>query len=150
MSLKAFTFTLFPTSSSIPPKVRRRQNLIARLEEQLNLAKDSSYAPTRLVWRKDADGQPRQESLPRRIRPWWKLDAAGSLVLSVRVGLRRLEFEKGRSGIVVGPQSRLQGVISDLIAVAKAGELDALLEASVPPKNALGRRPRAPNLTEET
>ena len=45
-------------------------------------------------------------------------------------GFRNLEFEKGKPGIAVGPLDRLGGVLETLIAAAKAGELDLLLEAA--------------------
>ena len=66
----------------------------------------------------------------RRMKRWWRMDANGNVVLMVRCGFRNLEFEKGKPGIAVGPLDRLGGVLETLIAAAKAGELDALLEAA--------------------
>ena len=58
------------------------------------------------------------------------MDANGNVVLMVRCGFRNLEFEKGKPGIAVGPLDRLGSVLETLIAAAKAGELDPLLEAA--------------------
>jgi hypothetical protein len=55
-------------------------------------------------------------------------DATGTVILTVRAGLRVLEFEKGKPGITVGSMERLGAVLDTLIAATKAGELDRLLE----------------------
>lgn len=38
------------------PTARRREKLAFKLEEQLKLAADSSYQPTKIVWNTDSDG----------------------------------------------------------------------------------------------
>ena len=58
------------------------------------------------------------------------MDGNGSLVLILRNGLKALELEKGKAAIVVGAQEQLGAVLETLIAAAKAGELDAALEAA--------------------
>ncbi len=65
----------------------------------------------------------------RRIRPWWPKDEAGNLILTVRVGLKALEFDKGKAGIAVGSPERLESVLDTLMAATRAGELDRFLEA---------------------
>ena len=65
----------------------------------------------------------------KRIKPWWKPDANGGLVLILKAGLKTIELEKGKPGILVGPVERLDPVLVTLIAAAKAGELDAALAA---------------------
>ena len=128
--LKTLTFTSAPSSIYSNPKLLRRQKLIQRLEEQLKLAKDSNYSPTSKRWKKAPDGSKALVEVHRRMKRWWRMDANGNVVLMVRCGFRNLEFEKGKPGIAVGPLDRLGGVLETLIAAAKAGELDALLEAA--------------------
>ena len=65
----------------------------------------------------------------RRISPWWRVDESGNLVLTIKVGLRTLEFEKGKTGIAVGAPERLESVLDTLIAATRAGELDRFLES---------------------
>jgi hypothetical protein len=48
--------------------------------------------------------------------------------LTVKVGLKTVEFEKGKSGIIVGPLDRSESVLDTLIGAAKAGELDSFLD----------------------
>lgn len=128
--LKSLSFTIAPTSVFSNPRLLRRQKLIQRLEEQLKLAKDPDYAPTTKRWRKGPDGTKALVEVHRRIKRWWRMDANGNTVLMVRCGFKNLEFEKGKPGIAVGPLDRLGGVLETLIAAAKAGELDPLLEAA--------------------
>ena len=127
--LKSLTFTVSPQQIARNPKLIRRQKLVDRLEDQLRLAKDPSYAPVIRRWKRSEDGPKVPVDLHRQIRPWWRTDGAGSLVLVLRSGLKTLELEKGKPAVVVGPPERLVGVIETLVAAAKAGELDAALEA---------------------
>jgi len=127
--LKSLTFTVSPPQIARNPKLIRRQKLVDRLEDQLRLAKDPSYAPVIRRWKRSEDGPKVPVDLHRQIRPWWRTDGAGNLVLVLRSGLKTLELEKGKPAVVVGPPERLVGVIETLVAAAKAGELDAALEA---------------------
>ena len=128
-NLKSLTFTtVSPVSND--PKVIRRQRLIERLEEQRMLAKDPSYAPTVRRWKKSEDGSRIAIEQTRRLKPWWRRDANGSVILTVKSGLKVLEFEKGKTGIAVGSVERLETVFATLIAAVNAGELDALLAAT--------------------
>lgn len=128
--LKSLTFTVSPQQIARNPKLIRRQKLVDRLEDQLRLAKDPSYAPVIRRWKRSEDGPKVPVDLHRQIRQWWRPDGAGNLVLVLRSGLKTLELEKGKPAVVVGPPERLVGVIETLIAAAKAGELDAALEVS--------------------
>lgn len=50
--------------------------------------------------------------------------------MSIRTGLKVLEFEKGKTGILVGPVEDLGEVLDILIAATMAGELDLLLASA--------------------
>ena len=127
-NLKSLTFTIAPASSQTNPKLVRRQRLIERLNEQLQLAQAPTFSPTRKRREVTPDGTRRLVEYSRTIKPWWKADANGNLVLTVRYGLKTIEFEKGKAGIAVGAQERLLPTIRTLIAATNAGELDGLLE----------------------
>ena len=103
---------------------------IERLEEQQKLAADPTYTVLVRRWIKDLDGVKQPFDRQKRVKPWWKADGNGSLVLVLKNGLKTMEIEKGKPGIVVGPVARLETVLSTLIAATKAGELDAALEAA--------------------
>ena len=131
-SLKSLTFIPAPPKTPHNPTFFRRERLLQRLQEQLQeqlqLAKDASYAPVVKRWKKGEDGVKRPVDHIRRLKPWWRVDERGFVVLTVRYGFKPLEFEKGKAAIAVGTLDRLEGVLTTLIAATRNGELDGLLE----------------------
>ena len=129
-TLKSLTFVQAPLKTPNNPTFHRRERLLQRLQEQLQLAKDPSYAPVIKRWKKGEDGVKRPVDHIRRVRPWWRVDEKGFVVLTVRYGFKPLEFEKGKAAIAVGTVEKLESVLTTLIAATRAGELDGLLELS--------------------
>lgn len=129
--LSTLSFTATPQKIN-DPKVFRRQRLIDRLEEQKKLAADASFAPIEKRWKKNPDGSKALIDHHRQIKPWWTIDESNKATLTVKSGLRIIEFEKGKSGIAVGDPKRLASVIDTVIAATKAGELDRFLETHTP------------------
>ena len=127
-TLKSLTFVPAPPKTPHNPTFFRRERLLQRLQEQLQLAKDASYAPVIKRWKKGEDGVKRPVDHIRRLKPWWKVDENGFVVLTVRYGFKPLEFEKGKSAIAVGTLDRLEGVLATLMSATRNGELDAFLE----------------------
>ena len=127
-NMKSLSLIVAPTSSNLNPKLRRRQNLIDRLEEQRELAKDPYYTVTARRWIKDTEGVKQLIEVQKHIKPWWRKDATGSLYMILKSGLKRLVLDKGMTAISVGTPVNLEGVIVTLLAAAKAGELDGALE----------------------
>ena len=132
--LKSLAFTAVTKGRKSPLLVRRDQ-VAARLSDQLSLVRDPNYTRTVRRWRQQ-DGQKVQVDHPIRVRPWWTTDEKSQTIMTVKHGLRSLEFEKGKTGIVVGPKQTLAEVIEALISATRAGELDAILEQSRPPRPA--------------
>jgi hypothetical protein len=124
--LKSLSFTAVPKGAA-NPVMSRRLKLIERLEEQRALAQDPKYLPTVKRWVKGADGAKQLVESQRPIRPWWRVDATGATVLTVRYGFKTIEFDKGKAGITV-PKDKLVSVLDTVIAAVRAGELDATLE----------------------
>ena len=130
--LSSLSFTTVP-QKILNPKLIKRQRLIERLEEQKRLAADPAYAPVVKRWKKAADGSKILQDHHRRLKPWWRTDADGNVVLTVKAGLKTLEFEKGKAGILVGDLERLGSVFDTLIAATVAGEFDRFLELQLGP-----------------
>ena len=124
--LKSLSFTTVPKTLRANPVLMRRENLIARLEDQKLLAKDPTYATTVTRWVKNDDGTKQKVDLKKPLRPNWRTDATGAVVLTVRYGFKTIEFEKGKAGIAVPSKEKLIGIIDTLIAAVRAGELDAV------------------------
>ena len=119
--LRSLAFTAVAKTEVSPVQLRRRK-LIERLEEQKLLAKDPSFTRTVRKWQK-IDGARTMTEKKSPLRPWWIADDKGQIVLSVFVGYRPVEFEKGKTGIVIGPLEKLPVVIDTLITAIRAGEL---------------------------
>lgn len=126
--LKSLSFTAVPKGERADPVVTRREKLIARLEDQKSLVKDPTFTPTVTRTVKNADGVKEKVEEKKPLRPNWRTDAKGAVVLTVRYGFKTLEFEKGKAGIAVPSKEKLVGVIDTLIAAVRAGELDGILE----------------------
>jgi hypothetical protein len=121
MSLKSLAFTALPSSTKSPLEARRMKT-IERLQEQKQLLADPNYVRVVKKWA-TVDGQKQLVEKQRRVYPWWRTAANGSLVFFVRLGGKPMEFDKGKSGIAVQSVEKLPGVIDTLIAAVRSGEL---------------------------
>jgi hypothetical protein len=125
--LKSLTFAPLPRLSAADPVINRRNKLIVRLQQQIALAQDPNFSLTRQKWIADETGVKQLRSLPKKVRPWWRTDATGAVVLTVRYGAKPIEFEKGNAAIAVGKVEKLKPVLETVIAAVQAGELDGVL-----------------------
>ena len=136
--LKSLTFTAVPTRVDDPVLIRRAK-LISRLEEQRTLFQNPSY--TRTVQRSVQEGgEKKRVEKQQRVRPWWRNDAAGNLVMSVYHGTKPVEFEKGKAGVAVPSKEKLPALIETLITAVRNGELDEVLTNAAKPKTPKARR----------
>jgi hypothetical protein len=122
--LKSLSFTALPKTGNDPVQTRRAK-FVSKLEEQKLLLKDPAHVRTVQRWVK-VDGDRQATTKQQAVRPWWKTDPAGQIVMSVKFGARPIEFEKGKAGIVVPSKDKLLAVTDTLIAAVRAGELDDL------------------------
>ena len=109
----------------------RRSKLIHRLEQQKRLAQDANFVVTISKWVRNEAGIKELVQLQKRVRPWWREDALGTVGLTVRYGAKALEFEKGKSSIIVPSKDQLVATLDTVIAGVKAGELDEHLAQQV-------------------
>jgi hypothetical protein len=125
-SLKFLTFAVLPKLEA-NPILERRTKTIARLEEQKLLLKDPDYARTVRTSLKNQDGTRTIVEKQQRVPPWWVLLPDGSYLLTVKSGLKAIEFDKGKWAIVVLSQDKLPTIIDTLIGAVRNGELDEQL-----------------------
>lgn len=126
--LDKLNFVAFkPLTNNNPVAVRRRK-LIARIEEQLLLASDSEYKPTKTKWVTDGDGNQKKVEVPKRMKRWWAKTADGKVNLVVRYGSKPLEFAKGKNAIQLDNEAEVAGTLTKLKEAVAAGELDAMIE----------------------
>jgi hypothetical protein len=129
--LKTLTFT---TANDLAPSPveKKRYKLIKALNEQLSLLENPSFSKTRKKWVMiDGEKVLTQKNMP--IRPWWKETLDSKVIFFARSGLRRIEFEKGKTAIVLSDIDALPKLIKGLIDAAITGELDHLLMAKTRP-----------------
>lgn len=117
----------------VSPIARRRDMLIAKLNEQVAYARSKQdggvYAPTRIRTVKDEEsGESKRVEMPKRIKPWWFTDDSGKLCLVVKYGTKPLELAKGKVAIELASQADVIPTLETLKAAVSAGELDAQIE----------------------
>ena len=98
--------------TQLSPVVIRRNKVIDRLHEQLEMAKSKlegkAFSPTRQRTVKDAEtGQNKTVSVPKRVKEWWFVSGSGKLCLSLRYGAKVVEIAKGKTAVeLAGERSK--------------------------------------------
>lgn len=125
--LKSFTFVPQPKVSS-DPVVIKRERIVARLEDQKKLLADPNFVRTVKRWEHKDGGEKVLVERPIRTSKWWQPDQSGGYVMTLKVGSKRVEFEKGKAAIAVASLEKMPGIIDSLIKAVRAGELDEQLK----------------------
>ncbi len=123
-----------PKIEAKPPILGKRMKLIDRLEEQLAMAKamldKTPFEAFREKSVKDPETGERKTIRKRRsVRPWY-YDSKEHYYIEIKVGLKAIELEKGKTAIDVGPKEQLPDVIKTIIQAVEKGELDTWLTAT--------------------
>ena len=121
--LKSLTFGVM-TRGSQNPVLARRAKLIHRLEQQKKLAQDANFVVTVSRWLRNEAGGKELVQLQKRVRPWWREDVLGTVGLTVRYGAKAIEFDKGKTAIIVPSKDQLVATLDTVITAVRAGELD--------------------------
>ncbi len=122
-------------SHALSPVVQRRNKLVGKLYEQIELctARRSGeiYAPKRLRTVTDRHtGERKTVETVKRVKEWYWTNEAGKLNLSVRYGSKTLELAKGKNAVELANADELLDVLARLKEAVLAGELDAQIEAA--------------------
>lgn len=125
--LKSLTFVPQPKVSN-DPVVIKRERIVSRLEDQKKLLADPTYVRTVKRWEHKDGGEKVLVEKPIRTAKWWQPDSNGGYVMTLKVGSKRVEFEKGKAAIAIGTLDKLPSVINSLIKAVRAGELDEQLK----------------------
>ena len=126
--LETLNFVAFnPLQNNNPIAVRRRK-LIAKIDEQIQLASDKDYTPTQHKWVTDEHGNQRKVEVAKRVKRWWTASVDGKINLLVRYGSKPLEFAKGKNAIKLASETEVADVLAKVREAAENGELDALIE----------------------
>jgi hypothetical protein len=123
--LDTLNFVAFnPLQNNNPIAVRRRK-LMAKIDEQIQLATNKDYTPTQHKWVTDNEGKQTKVEVAKR---WWTASVDGKINLVVRYGSKPLEFAKGKNAIELAGEAEVADTLRKVREAAELGELDALIE----------------------
>ena len=126
--LNSFTFVSYqPINNSSAEAVRRRK-LIVKIDEQLALAANADYQPTKIKRIKDADGNEQKIEVPKRVKRWWSPTADGKINLTIRYGSKPIQFAKDKNAIELENEEQVAATLLKVKGAVQAGELDKLIE----------------------
>lgn len=107
----------------------RRRKLADKIAQQINLASDPVYTPTKIVTVTDENGTAQRREVAKRIKRWWVTNADGSVQLTVRYGSKPIEFAKGKNAIELTSSSEISSALTAISDAVMSGELDAAIAA---------------------
>ncbi|WP_286233695.1 DUF6641 family protein [Thalassotalea sediminis] len=130
--LSSLNVTARPEKTSDNPVLKRREQLLKRLDQQLAMANahinGETYTAYREKWQKNPEtGQQEKVHIPKNVAKWF-YKRNNQYFLEIRYANKALELSKGSHAIQVGEQGNLTTVIRTVIEAVVAGELDPLLE----------------------
>jgi len=115
--------------------VIRRNKLIAKLWEQIQLAKSqiegTAFTVKKFRSIKDTEtGLRKSIEVNKRIREWWFRNDAGKVCVSIRYGTQVIELAKGKHSIEVENAQALIKALETVKQAVEAGELDTQIESA--------------------
>jgi len=113
----------------------RRRKLAEKIDQQILLANDPSYRPTKIVWTKDEHGSEQRRETPIRIKRWWVQKMDGTVQLTIRYGSKALELAKGKTAIECSSASEVAPILTRVKEAAINGELDQVLSGEFGPNS---------------
>ena len=126
--LNSHKLTLFKPTNRNNSFLRRRRKLISKIDEQILLATDSNYKPTKIKWIHNEDGTERKIEIPKRVRRWWTEQQGGTVLLTIRYGNKVIELEQGKNAIELPSKAELEPTLQSIKQAVDNGEFDTLLE----------------------
>ena len=133
-SLKTLKLTDAKRPKNQPPLVQRRNKLVSKLWEQIELAKAKHNGKDFVVKRyknvKDLEGNVKSIEKSKRIKPWWFTSSTGTLCINVFYGSKVLELANGKSAVEATDLPNVIEVLEILKREAEIGTFDTAIEAA--------------------
>ena len=126
--LDTLNFVTFNPLQSNDLIALRRRKLMAKIDEQIQLATNKDYTPTQHKWVTDDEGKQTKVEVAKRVKRWWTASVDGKINLVVRYGSKQLEFAKGKNAIELESEAEVADVLAKVREAVELGELDALIE----------------------
>lgn len=132
-ALSALKLSSARKPQNLPQVVQRRNKLIGRIAEQIELATAQANGTTHLFTKvrtlTDKDtGVRKQVETSKRVKVWWFATENGKLALSVRYGAKVLELAKGKYAIEVASTAELVNTLEIVKQATENGELDDAID----------------------
>jgi hypothetical protein len=133
-ALAGLKLTAAKRSNQVSPVQQRRNKMLKRLAEQVELAKAKQegrqYAPTKQAKVLDEEtGEKRTVQVAKRIKEWW-FSSDGKICISLRYGATIVELKKGMTSVELASDKDLVKTLEVLATTVQNGEIDAQLEAA--------------------
>ena len=119
--------------TSLPQVEQRRNKLVKRIWEQIELAKaeqsGTTFSPVKFRSYTDKEtGVRKQVETNKRVKAWWFTSENGKLALCVRFGPKVLELAKGKFAVEVSNSSEIVNVLEIVKRAVLNGELDSAID----------------------
>ena len=129
--LKTLKFVKYAPATKTTTEAVRRRKLVEQIDEQLALAANADYQPTKIKRVKDADGNVEKVEVAKRVKRWWSATADGKVNLTVRYGSKPIEFAKGKNAIELDSEEQVAATLLKVKEAVIGGEFDELIAALV-------------------
>jgi len=131
---------------TVSPIVQRRNKLVAKLHEQIELCEAQRdgriYAPKRLkTYTNKQSGERMTVEAVKRVKEWFWISESGKINLAIKYGAKTLSLnKKGANAIEIANGEELINTLKELKSATLNGELDdAINEVSSATRMAFGK-----------
>lgn len=145
-TLTALKLVVSKKHQTVAPIVQRRNKLVAKLHEQIELCEaqrsGNTYAPKRLkTYTNKQTGERMTVEVVKRVKEWFWINDSGKINLAVKYGAKTLPLnKKGANAIELASGDELISTLRDLKTATLNGELDdAINEISTATGMAFGK-----------
>ena len=123
----SFKFVESVTAQSVSKILRKRETLHKLVSEQIYMANNPSFVPTKSKWITGIDGNVRQVMVPKKIKKWWVLLPDGKLQVAIYWKSKQLEFEEGKNAIEVNSIAGLVPTLESIKYSIDLGDFDMFI-----------------------
>jgi len=132
-TLSALKLTAVKKPTNLTAIQQRRNKLIRRLGEQMDLARAQQggiqfKSPKTRTYLDKATGVRTQVEVNKRVKAWWFTADNGKLALCVRYGTSVLELAKGKFAVELASEQDLLPTLEMVKTAVVAGELDTAID----------------------
>ena len=134
-ALSTLKLTAARKPDTLPQALQRRNKMLGRIAEQIELATAQANGTTHLFTRvrsftDKATGVRKQVETSKRVKAWWFISDNGKLALTVRYGAKLLELSRGKYAIEVATPAELVGTLEIVRTAVENGELDDAIDSA--------------------